>query len=211
MNTLRTIASQFNIPLVKACQSIQDINTFIQTIQNLEGEEGRVVRFSDGHSFKIKAAEYVRLHRMLGILSNEKEFIKLILDDKIDDVLAILPPTVRDEASTFSFTLLKSLEKTAHHILDFMLNIKNEIDARNLDKVQAKKALAVEYVPHHKAYSSLMFKIWDNNLFDYDSVFDLVKNTVYQNMNNNANLEKSRFLFGINWADFYVKKIELDA
>jgi len=45
------------------------IDEIIQDVENMSGQEGWVMRFADGERFKVKAPEYVRLHRAITMLS----------------------------------------------------------------------------------------------------------------------------------------------
>ena len=66
------------------------IGEYAKVIKNNSGTEGVVVKFTDGRIVKIKTDEYVRQHRAIDGLRFEKDVLKLILNNEVDDVLAIV-------------------------------------------------------------------------------------------------------------------------
>jgi RNA ligase len=71
-----------------------DTIAFLDHVRALQGQEGFVLRFDDGHGggmwMKAKAADYVLKHRVLSDAALEKNTLALILMGRIDDVLPLL-------------------------------------------------------------------------------------------------------------------------
>jgi len=89
-NQLNTIRIIFRIPVVDVLKPIDDLNNFVEKLRKREDIEGVVLRFDDGHMVKIKTDAYVSLHRAKSLLDNERDVIELVLDQKEDDLIALL-------------------------------------------------------------------------------------------------------------------------
>lgn len=62
---------------------------FVNEARSLKGAEGYVLKFNDIW-VKIKADEYVTMHRAKDDTTHEKNIVKLIFENKLDDVLPLL-------------------------------------------------------------------------------------------------------------------------
>lgn len=110
----------------------------LEYVKGLSGSEGFVVAFDDGHMVKIKADEYVLLHRNIDLAGSEKRVIELILNDKVDDLLPMLDEPRRVELESYRDQLNNSIRMTAKYIVarveklqslsqrDFALTIQSE-------------------------------------------------------------------------------------
>lgn len=93
---LEEMAKMWGIPAVRTFdQSARDLDAFVAHTKGLENMEGYVVRV--GQQFvKLKADAYVAAHRAKSGLLFEKDVLRLVLENKIDDVLGVL---TKDEAN----------------------------------------------------------------------------------------------------------------
>ncbi len=97
------IASRFGIPYVETIGSSNvDMREFQSTVKSMTGVEGYVVAFQDGHRVKIKSDEYVLIHRSKDELRFEKNAIRIVLENKIDDVCPHLQKDDRDRLLKFA-------------------------------------------------------------------------------------------------------------
>jgi RNA ligase len=81
------LAAQYNIEVVKAYSgSASSMQQLLDTTKELQGAEGYIIRFDNGHMVKIKGEWYVRIHKVKDSLSQEKNIIDLLVNDKIDDI-----------------------------------------------------------------------------------------------------------------------------
>ena len=94
---LKAFATLYDIPVVKAKSYIgigtgkpYDLDEVVANVRAFTDQEGIVIRFEDGHMVKIKADAYVTLHRAKSLLDNERDVVATILDNKVDDLYAIL-------------------------------------------------------------------------------------------------------------------------
>lgn len=66
------LAGIYNFSLPEVYDFDVDVDTLISFANDLKGEEGFVVEFTDGSMYKIKASEYLRLHKLITNLSQAK-------------------------------------------------------------------------------------------------------------------------------------------
>ncbi len=95
------LAVAHGVPLVRDLGPVMNPKDFIAGARALEGAEGYVIAFDDGHRVKIKADAYVLRHRVLTEISQEKNVLAIIVEDGVDDVLALLPQQVSDEVAAY--------------------------------------------------------------------------------------------------------------
>jgi RNA ligase len=91
---IEVFSQVWDIPVVRVhemCWARDNSEDFITFIRSMTGIEGFVIQFHDGHMVKIKTDEYVSLHRAKSLLDNERDVVGLILEEKIDDLMPLLP------------------------------------------------------------------------------------------------------------------------
>jgi len=84
-DSMKRVATNYGIPVVDSIPPI-DWNV----LGDAEGMEGVVIRFLDGHMLKLKSSWYVGIHKALSGLVWEKDILRFIYEDKLDDVLPFL-------------------------------------------------------------------------------------------------------------------------
>jgi RNA ligase len=107
------------IVVAKKVSSHNSIKDLAEHVSGLTDEEGVVVKFDDGRFVKIKAADYVLKHRALDGLRFEKDVLKLVLKNEIDDVLPLVTPEVH--------TRLVSYRDSVNHRVKMCTDEMNEI------------------------------------------------------------------------------------
>lgn len=81
---------EFDIPTVGVMEPFNNIHSLMEYTRVLKGKEGFVVAFSDGHKVKIKAEEYVSIHRTKELLSNDRYILEMIVNNTVDDAIPLL-------------------------------------------------------------------------------------------------------------------------
>ncbi len=97
----KAFAEQHGVLTAETHDSIEDVPKFIAHARDLEGEEGYVVYFDDGYMVKIKADEYVLIHRALDDMNSKKKVVALCIAGGVDDVIPRLEPADADELQYF--------------------------------------------------------------------------------------------------------------
>lgn len=68
-----------------------DPEQYVETVRAMQGEEGVVLRFLDTNQMvKIKADEYVQLHKAFDLFSSPKKVYEAIINDNVDDIIPLL-------------------------------------------------------------------------------------------------------------------------
>ena len=88
-------ANRYDIPVVKAYGEVNDLLKFVNDTRPLIGIEGFIVRFDNGHMFKIKTEEYFKLHYIADLYNHERKVWQIIIDNALDDIKAAAQPDVR--------------------------------------------------------------------------------------------------------------------
>lgn len=146
--SLEIIGLRYNLtgqyePLMKyESTKIDDPKTFVDMARKLEGAEGYVLAWENGHRVKIKADEYVLLHRNIDLAGSEARVMEVILEDKLDDLLPMLDEKRRAELEEFAGKVNESIalhtkdvkdgvEDNAHlSQKDFALGVQRYFDKR---------------------------------------------------------------------------------
>ena len=196
-------AAEWDIPVVKAVAGgTEDISEFLREMDGLEDAEGFVIRFDDGHMVKVKGAWYLQLHKMLDLLKNEKELIRLILEEKLDDVLSMVKDEDRALIERFEGQLMLHLSKMAEGLLETVREAADSIGKEETAQAR-KKAFALGWAVKDKSRSAMLFKLWDSADWTMESAWDIVKSTALSVLITNTKLEENRHIVGVNWLDLY--------
>ena len=131
VESMNMVAAQYDIPVV------QPMKNSLDTIPCLIDTEGVVVRFDTGHMIKIKSEWYVTIHRAKENLLFEKNVIRMILEDKVDDVLPNLPESDMRRIIAYKEKLLNNIEET----------VKMSQLALSLFRKSSKKDFAIDIAP----------------------------------------------------------------
>lgn len=186
--TMSQYASAWDIPVVKAVDglSVQNIHLFVKQVREWDDGEGVVIRFDDGRMFKVKADQYCLFHKTKDQISQEKNVISIILEDKIDDILPILTSSDHERLEEYKSNFWKSLESMAV----YLNNLYSMGESLHLnDKDYAVKFVNSDLV--HQNYRSIMFKMRKSNQNVKDILIEIVKN----NLSSQSKVDKIRWIF----------------
>ena len=176
-------AEAYRIPTVRTFEPETDMKAFVETVRDLEDVEGFVVRFSDGHMIKLKCDWYVQIHKAKEKILQDRNIVELILDDKLDDVKAHLPPEDRDRLTQFeSYFNLK--------VADVVFYLANDLTWIREDFID-RKTFALEHAGRYDQYMrALIFKNFDE--LDHKKYWDDVRNTIRNNLTKTVKYEAIR-------------------
>lgn len=157
----------YNIPIVSpVSMSLLDIRT-------QEDTEGVVVRFNDGHMVKVKTDWYVRIHKAKDNLLFEKNVIKLILEEKLDDILPWLPEADKNRMVNYQKELLENISAET-----FLIHCR----LANFEKTLNKKDYALRYADSDNNLTrTAIFSCWgtDKSIREFIIQY-ILKHTVSQ-------------------------------
>ena len=188
MENLREIAAHFDIPLVKESGTISDVKKFIDSVVDETGVEGYILRFADGHMAKIKVLEYLKFHRAISAISQEKNVWALILDENVDDLKSFLQEEDRKRVEAFETDLWNEIGVMEDNLVIKFNSARCEVGLG--DEREQKKDFAMAVMEYHPSIKSLLFAMYDGK-----DCRELVINFIRNNLGTGTKLDKIRPLF----------------
>lgn len=192
---MRDEAEAYDIPLVKAGPELTGYDEeIVEEIRQVEGEEGDVWRRKDGHMQKLKGEHYCLLHKTLEHLNHEKDVIRLILDEKLDDAKPFLPEDLVSKADDFAKSIFTGLKKFAS---DLYWEVQADYD--NLNASKKKFAERVAKLPN----SRYLFWAWDHLEEGEEGVYTYLVSVVKDNLGTQTKVNEIRRIWGATkWTDY---------
>ena len=181
-------ADLYFIPVVGKWETGVDMDnktmsSFVSYVRDLEDVEGFVVRFSDGHMIKLKCDWYVQIHKAKEKILQDRNIVELILDDKLDDVMAHLPQEDRDRLSQFANEFYIACADTAY----MLANDLDWIREQDMDR----KTFALEHAGRYDQYMrALIFKNFEE--LDHKKYWADVRNMIRNNLTKTVKYEAIR-------------------
>lgn len=182
------LAEDAGIPVVKAYEGTADnMQALMDSVRDMTGLEGFIVRFDDGHMVKVKAEEYIQLHKTKDAISQEKNVVKLLVDDKIDDVKAFLSVEDLDRIVKFQHQFWQGVEATVHELDGVFASCKGALD---------KKDFAVNYVQKQdQKWQRFLYAMWDGK----KTTLELVKDAIAGSCSTQSKVDDVRWMFNADW------------
>ena len=181
------VIAEFNIPVVEQHSKVTDPKAFMEYVHDLKNAEGFVIRWSNGHRVKIKAHEYLQIHRAKEAILQDRNICELILDEKLDDVKAHLPAEDRDRLTQFESNIHFDIARRVR-----LIGMKLEyLRERGIDR----KTFAID--PKHSVgvdafMRPIIFKNFDNDIISGLRIGEDVRNTIRNNLGRTVKYEAIR-------------------
>lgn len=189
------VAGQYDIPVVRACRGdVGDFASFLDETAGLDGEEGRVIRFDSGEMYKIKADKYRELHSSLDGLKFEKDVLRILLGDKIDDLKPVVAPDVAERLDIFHASVVKGLKSTAEKI---WWEARAGIDKVNGSRKRYSTEIVEEYCRKNGSiYRGFLFDTFGKIDDGVDAVYERLVEYVKNKSSSQTYVDNSRILWG---------------
>lgn len=129
---------------------------YIARARAMQGREGDIIRFADGHMLKVKNDWYVRIHKTKDLIRTDRNIADIIVNEQLDDVLPLLDAAdlaiVRAYEKRFDAALENVLGR-----LDGLVTLARVLHGGN------KKDVAINFIPNlkHKEDASFIFSALD--------------------------------------------------
>ena len=148
INTIET----FGVPRVSSYSfsNLNDIAEYV-SLQDPLKHEGIVVLDSQFNRIKVKNINYVLLNKTRDTITNDRAFLNLILNEKVDDVWEVLPSVFQERTLVLKDLLSK-----------FIVLMDNKFYSLQ-EGVNTKKDFALR-VQAEKIWGSPMFQMYDKKL-----------------------------------------------
>lgn len=167
---------EFDIPVVGVIKPFESINNLLSYTRDLKGAEGFVVAFENGHRVKIKAEEYVRIHKTVDRITFDRNIVDLIVNEEVDDVIPMLPAVQVERIRDFETRFWEAFRQTENRLYGLRIAAQQSYE-------DDRKRIALEMVPTlpNKADVPLLFRVLDGyNIRDV--LLDYVRKNIFTNV-----------------------------
>jgi RNA ligase len=172
-DSMRQYAESWTIPVVGAISGDdRDLGNIVEHIRKWKDSEGIVIRFNSGYMAKSKSDDYVLRHKSKEAISQEKNILKIIIEDSVDDLIPIL--TLEDAYRLREFErafwvavddvgmdiydkykvldcgqdqkefAMRVKNETPKHLHNFMFSLRRKMSVRDLLVDQISKSLSTQ-------------------------------------------------------------------
>jgi len=149
---MASLASCFNIPVVKRWE-VSDNASLVDQVRELEGTEGVVVELRNGDRLKVKSLWYMDLHKNREAIAKEKYVVGLILNERIDDALGLVPDHVRPKLEAYAKQFVMQYEERLEGIALSLYEA--------LRTFETKKDFAISTIDSDHITRTIGFKLFD--------------------------------------------------
>jgi len=117
------------------------LSEYIARAREMQGREGDIIRFANGHMLKIKNDWYVRIHKTKDLIRSDRNIADIIVNEQLDDVLPLL------DAS--DLVLVRAYEQRFDAALENVLGrLEGLVTLARVLHGGVKKEVAINFVPN---------------------------------------------------------------
>lgn len=162
LNMMLELAVDYGVEVVRRYPgTVENMQHLIEETRGLQDQEGWVICFDNGYRLKVKGEQYVAVHRAKEGILRENAVIEMMLDEKLDDVKAYLPPDDRARVEQFETEFWQGVQDTVGKWQMAYLDVKSQFGAD-------RKGFALDWAPRFDAHlRGAIFKAWDDAQFDW--------------------------------------------
>lgn len=184
---MQELAHQYGLDLVKTYPgTANSMEHLIEDTRGLQGAEGWILRFEDGHMLKIKAEEYVRFHKTKDGLTQEKNVVDMLVNDKIDDAKAFMMDDDRHRVEQFEDQFWRGFDERVQATQGIL-------DTARQRARGDRKQFAIGDAPQlDPVIRSVVFSCWDGDR----QVRDELLNAIRKNTGTQTKIDSVRRLWG---------------
>lgn len=187
---MKEIGNRMGIPVAEFFDPLNNMVEFLASVKaSTADQEGIVIRFEDGMMLKVKTDQYCALHRIVDEMSVERHVLKLLLEEKLDDVIGALPEDQKKRIERYSAEIIKELFDVSE---DFAQKL---MDRKVIFPTKKDYALSEAFKDDPKHLAVFVFKFWDRT--EFYSPVDHWREFLLTNCNRNVKLEEAKKLLGI--------------
>lgn len=174
---------------VKSVLSEQNIQLLVDQVREWEGSEGIVLRFASGHMVKVKADQYITLHKVKELFSQEKSIIKVVVEDNVDDLVPLLDDSDLKRIRDFQRAFWFQVDEVAGHLAAMFISARDNYDNRKDFAIEFVQKLPVHYRP-------FMFAMYSRPR----GAKQLLIEYISKNLSTQRSVDSARWAWGgLNW------------
>ena len=165
-----------------------NLGEYIERQRKAEGREGDIIRFSNGHMYKVKNDWYVRIHKTMDMIRFDRNIVDLIINENVDDVVPMLPESEAEKVHKFEERFWTAFKQKENQLYGLRINAQQSYN-------DDRKRIALEMVPHleNKADSGFVFKMLDGH-----DLRELMLEHIKKNISTNVKWESYAKWMGMN-------------
>lgn len=129
---------EFDIPVVETILPFTNVDSLVTFTRGLENVEGFVVAFDDGHRVKIKADQYVRIHKTVDRIVFDRNIVNLIINEEVDDVMPMLPVIQANRVRNFEIRFWNAFKETEAGIAELYIDAARYESRKDVATIFAK-------------------------------------------------------------------------
>jgi hypothetical protein len=172
-SSILSAIEDFHIPVVKVHGRFDSAEKLLEFTRPLLGVEGFVVSWPNGHKVKVKAEQYLRIHRIKDVIRTDRHIAAIIINQELDDVLPILDEADMKRVKEYEAAFDRAVHSTVGRI-EGLVDIAKVLHGSN------KKDIALNFVPNllYKEDAKFLFSAIDGKGSVYDNVVQKIKGAV---------------------------------
>lgn len=152
-DTMVKCANNHQLPCVKRWKVDPSLD-LVEQVRELEGSEGVVLEMKNGDRLKVKSLWYVDLHKNREAIAREKYVVGLILNERIDDAIGLVPDFVVPRLEAYVKAFMEQYTAKQKEIVEYIFN------AVQLYPEKRDFAIATAKEGNHLA-RAIAFKVYD--------------------------------------------------
>jgi len=181
---LLALAQEYGVPVVQ--RFLGNVSNMLMLVEHTRGlldQEGYVVRWADGHMIKIKADQYVLLHRTKDQIRLEKNLVDVLINDQADDLRPLLDSVDLARLEAFEREFWQGIARVCDEVLALY---------QQGQQYQLRRDYAVEFVNRQPSHlRSLLFSLRDGG-----EVRDLVCGAIRGSTGSQTRVDAARWMWG---------------
>jgi hypothetical protein len=140
---------------------------------------------------KVKSAEYITLHKAKDALTFEKNVIKIIINNKTDELKQLLTDNNLHRLTKFEHDFWENLNNTVNSL----------VQLRETTQTTDRKDYAINFVQKQpKKYHPFLYAMWE---YTPQYVLQLVKEVVDQSCSSQTTINHNKWVWGnIDWNNY---------